>query len=133
MAREILTAARVSFDQILEHQLRWWLPWLDRVPRRRVVAGSEVDVCRRTALAGDRRLVAASTIQEPLIDHAEPPPRLLFPPGESLGGLRGVLRDLRKAGLELPSATYREIVEWRFPLMLDHQNAGAWLNGSQSP
>jgi len=38
-----------------------------------------------------------------------------------------ILADLRAAGFDLPAETYRTILDWRFPTMLEHREAGVEL------
>ncbi len=38
-----------------------------------------------------------------------------------------ILADLHAAGFDLPAETYRTILDWRFPTMLEHREAGATL------
>jgi uncharacterized protein (DUF2126 family) len=77
------------------------------------------------------RAIAAMTLERPdtttLIDHG---PRLhddFFLPSQLWADLREILRDLKRAGLPLPEGIFREIYEWRFPLMLEHGTRGARL------
>jgi uncharacterized protein (DUF2126 family) len=65
--------------------------------------------------------------KKPLIDHADRLHDYYFLPENLWADFQIVLRDLRKAGLRLSPAIYREIIDWRFPVMLDYQQGGARL------
>lgn len=59
--------------------------------------------------------------KEPLVDFGDKLHDSFFLPSFLWADLETILRDLRRAGFKLPVALFREIFEWRFPIMLQHQ------------
>jgi uncharacterized protein (DUF2126 family) len=69
----------------------------------------------------------AHPFMKPLIDHGERLHDYFFLPTCLWADFEAILRDLRKAGFDLPAETYRAIADWRFPKMLSHSAEGATL------
>ena len=69
----------------------------------------------------------AHPFAKPLIDHGERLHDFYFLPTCLWSDFESVLRDLRKAGFELPTPIYRAIADWRFPTMLQHASSPATL------
>ncbi|MDR3402638.1 MAG: transglutaminase family protein [Chthoniobacter sp.] len=65
--------------------------------------------------------------KEPLIDFGDKLHDAFFLPTFLWADFEKVLRDLRRAGFKLPAALFREIFEWRFPVMLHHAEGAAEL------
>ncbi len=63
----------------------------------------------------------------PLIDHGDKLHDAFFLPTQLWADFEKILRNLRRGGFALPSKIFREIFEWRFPLMLDHADGEATL------
>jgi uncharacterized protein (DUF2126 family) len=64
---------------------------------------------------------------EPLIDFGEELHDRFFLPDWLWADFERVLRELHRAGFPLPSKTYREIFEWRFPILLEHSAGDSTL------
>lgn len=64
---------------------------------------------------------------KPLVDHRRRLHDSYFLPSVLWGDFEKVLRDLRRAGFSLPAAPYRQIAEWRFPVLLEHRHGAARL------
>ena len=64
---------------------------------------------------------------EPLIDFGDKLHDAFFLPSFLWSDLEKVLRDLRRAGFKLPVALFRELFDWRFPVMLHHADGPAEL------
>ena len=62
-----------------------------------------------------------------LLDHGARLHDSYFLPSVLWGDLRGILRELRKAGFDLPEKLFAEIFDWRFPLMLEFRQGAARL------
>ena len=58
--------------------------------------------------------------KEPLIDFGDKLHDAYFLPSFLWSDFEKILRDLARGGFKLPTALFREIVEWRFPVMLHH-------------
>jgi len=75
--------------------------------------------------------LAANLLAHPthraLVDHGDKLHDFYFLPTCLWDDFEKILRDLTKAGLKLPPAIYREIFEWRFPVMLEHAESRASL------
>jgi uncharacterized protein (DUF2126 family) len=56
----------------------------------------------------------------PLVDLGEKLHDSFFLPSFLWADFEKILRDLRRGGFKLPTALFREIFEWRFPVMLHH-------------
>jgi uncharacterized protein (DUF2126 family) len=69
----------------------------------------------------------AHPYHEPLVDHGDKLHDSYFLPTCLWDDFEKILRDLKKAGFKLPAALYREIFEWRFPVMLEHADDDASL------
>ncbi|MES2568514.1 MAG: transglutaminase family protein [Verrucomicrobiota bacterium] len=69
----------------------------------------------------------AHPFTKPLIDHADTLHDGYYLPSHLWADFKLILRDLRKAGFNLPEAVYKEIAAWRFPTMLDYRVEGATL------
>ncbi|EDY17100.1 transglutaminase-like protein [Chthoniobacter flavus Ellin428] len=67
------------------------------------------------------------SFKEPLIDFGDKLHDAYFLPSFLWADFEKVLRDLRRGGFELPTALFREIFEWRFPVMLHHADGAAEL------
>ena len=65
--------------------------------------------------------------KESLIDFGDQLHDAFFLPSFLWADFEKVLRDLRRAGFKLPVALFREIFEWRFPIMLEHADGPAEL------
>lgn len=65
--------------------------------------------------------------KEPLVDLGEKLHDSFFLPSFIWADFEKVLRDLRRAGYKLPTAVFRDIFEWRFPVMLHHAESAATL------
>jgi uncharacterized protein (DUF2126 family) len=65
--------------------------------------------------------------KEPLIDYGDQLHDAYFLPSFLWADFEKILRDLRRAGCKLPAALFREIFEWRFPVMLRHADGPAEL------
>lgn len=65
--------------------------------------------------------------REPLIDFGDKLHDAFFLPSFLWSDFEKVLRDLRRAGFKLPMALFREIFDWRFPVMLHHTDGTAEL------
>ncbi|MEI9898710.1 MAG: transglutaminase family protein [Chthoniobacter sp.] len=65
--------------------------------------------------------------KEPLIDFGDKLHDAYFLPGFIWADFEKVLRDLRRSGFKLPADLFREIFEWRFPIMLHHADGAAEL------
>ncbi len=63
----------------------------------------------------------AHPFKEPLIDLGDKLHDSFFLPSFLWADFEKILRDLRRAGFKLPAALFREIFEWRFPVMLHHR------------
>jgi uncharacterized protein (DUF2126 family) len=63
----------------------------------------------------------------PLVLHGAKLHDLYFLPSGLWGDLRRVLADLRRAGMDFPEDTFRQIWEWRFPLLLSARAGGGGL------
>ncbi|MEA3207538.1 MAG: hypothetical protein QOE70_595 [Chthoniobacter sp.] len=68
----------------------------------------------------------------PLIDHGDKLHDSYFLPSVLWADFTQVLEDLRGAGFALPAGLFREIVDWRFPVMLDYANGDATLTVSKA-
>jgi uncharacterized protein (DUF2126 family) len=77
------------------------------------------------------RAIAAMLLEKPfrkaLIDHGDQLHDAYFLPSVLWEDFRGILRDLRRAGIDLAEETYREIFNWRFPTLLDHREGRSKL------
>ena len=69
----------------------------------------------------------ANPFTKPLTDHGERLHDFYFLPTCLWGDFELVLRDLRKAGFDLPVEIYRAIADWRFPQMLSYTSGPAAL------
>jgi len=69
----------------------------------------------------------AHPFKEPLIDLGDKLHDSFFLPSFLWADFEKILRDLRRAGFKLPAALFREIFEWRFPVMLHHADGEATL------
>ena len=69
----------------------------------------------------------AKPYAEPLIDHGDKLHDAFFLPAHLWADFEKVLRDLRRGGFALPAKIFREIFEWRFPVMLTHADGEATL------
>jgi uncharacterized protein (DUF2126 family) len=69
----------------------------------------------------------AHPCRTPLVDHGEQLHDRYFLPTGLWTDFEQILADLRAAGFALPVEVYREIVDWRFPTMLDESFAGGRL------
>ena len=69
----------------------------------------------------------AHPFPKPLIDHGERLHDYYFLPTCLWSDFESVLRDLRKAGFQLPTKIYRAIADWRFPQMLRYGSGPATL------
>ncbi len=65
--------------------------------------------------------------KEPLIDFGNKLHDAFFLPSFLWADFEKVLRDLRRGGFDLPATLFREIFEWRFPVMLHHAEGAAEL------
>jgi uncharacterized protein (DUF2126 family) len=78
------------------------------------------------------RTLAAALLQKPfrkpLLDHGDALHDRFFLPSFLLADFKSILRDLKKAGFDLPEDTYRAIADWRFPRILSHEQDGARLS-----
>ena len=63
----------------------------------------------------------------PLVEHGARLHDWFFLPAGLWSDFETILGDLAGAGFHLPTALYREIAEWRFPVMLDYSDAGSTL------
>jgi uncharacterized protein (DUF2126 family) len=77
------------------------------------------------------RALAAHLLVHPcttaLVDHGEQLHDRYFLPGGLWADFVQILADLRASGFALPEKVYRDIVDWRFPRMLDENFAGTHL------
>ncbi len=69
----------------------------------------------------------AHPFKEALIDLGDKLHDSFFLPSFLWADFEKILRDLRRAGFKLPVALFREIFEWRFPVMLHHAEDNATL------
>ena len=69
----------------------------------------------------------AEPFHEPLIDHGDELHDTFFLPSCLWADFEKILRDLKKGGFHLPSDIFREIFDWRFPVMLEHTDGDATL------
>ncbi len=69
----------------------------------------------------------AQPFTAPLVDHGDKLHDAFFLPTLLWADFEKVLRDLRRGGFALPAKLYREIFEWRFPMMLTHSDGDATL------
>ncbi len=69
----------------------------------------------------------AHPFKEPLIDFADRLHDSFFLPSFIWADFEKILRDLRRGGFHLPAKIFREIFEWRFPIMLQHIDGTAAL------
>lgn len=69
----------------------------------------------------------ANPFKEQLVDFGDKLHDSFFLPSFIWADFEKVLRDLRKGGFKLPTALFREIFDWRFPVMLDHTEGQASL------
>ena len=69
----------------------------------------------------------AHPFTEPLADHGDKLHDAFFLPTHLWADFAKVLRDLRRGGFALPAKIFREIFEWRFPVMLAHADGDATL------
>jgi uncharacterized protein (DUF2126 family) len=69
----------------------------------------------------------AHPFHKSLVDHGDKLHDFYFLPTCLWDDFEKVLRDLKKAGFKLPAAIYREVFEWRFPVMLEHGDGDASL------
>lgn len=60
---------------------------------------------------------------EPLVEHGDALHDRFFLPSGLIADFDRVLTDLRSAGIDLPFEIFREIIDWRFPVML-HSSTG---------
>jgi len=67
------------------------------------------------------------SFKEPLIDLGDKLHDSFFLPSFLWADFEKILRDLRRTGFKLPTALFREIFEWRFPVMLQHSEGAAAL------
>lgn len=78
------------------------------------------------------RTLAAALLQKPfrkpLVDHGDALHDRFFLPSFLWADFKSILRDLKKAGFDLPEDTYRAIADWRFPRILSHEQDGARLS-----
>jgi uncharacterized protein (DUF2126 family) len=65
---------------------------------------------------------------EPLVAHGERLHDYYFLPAGLWADFESILADLHSAGFDLPAKVYREIMEWRFPVMLEYAEAKAKLS-----
>ncbi len=75
--------------------------------------------------------LAAHLLAQPftarLVDHGDALHDAFFLPTHLWADFEKVLRDLRRAGFALPAKMFREIFEWRFPILLSHTDGEATL------
>ena len=64
----------------------------------------------------------------PLIEHGSRLHDHYFLPALLWSDFAGVLRDLRKAGFDFDDTIFRDIWQWRFPVMLAFESGGAQLS-----
>lgn len=69
----------------------------------------------------------ANPFRKPLIEHRERLHDTFFLPWHLWADFKTVLRDLNGGGFALPSEVYRAIVDWRFPVLLEHRSGEARL------
>lgn len=69
----------------------------------------------------------AQPFREPLVDLGDKLHDAFFLPSFLWADFEKVLRDLRRGGFALPAALFREIFNWRFPIMLQHTDGSAEL------
>ena len=69
----------------------------------------------------------AHPYRKPLVDHGDKLHDYFFLPSCLWTDFEKILRDLKKGGFNLPASLYREIFDWRFPVMLEHDDGGATL------
>lgn len=65
--------------------------------------------------------------RRPLVDHGSTLHDCFFLPTPLWEDFRGVLRDLKRVGYNLPPEVFREIWNWRFPVMLRFESKGGRL------
>jgi len=70
----------------------------------------------------------ANPFREPLRDHGDKLHDFYFLPNCLWADFEKILRDLKKGGFKLPASLYREIFDWRFPVMLEHGEGDAGLS-----
>ncbi len=63
----------------------------------------------------------------PLVDYGDKLHDAFFLPSFLWSDFEKILRDLRAVGFKLPTALFREIFDWRFPVMLEHTDGAAEL------
>jgi uncharacterized protein (DUF2126 family) len=69
----------------------------------------------------------ANPFKESLIDFGDKLHDTYFLPSFIWADFERVLRDLRRGGFKLPTGIFREIYEWRYPVMLQHTAGDAAL------
>lgn len=69
----------------------------------------------------------AHPFKEQLVDLGDKLHDSFFLPSFIWADFEKVLRDLRKGGFKLPTALFRDIFDWRFPVMLNHTEGPAVL------
>lgn len=69
----------------------------------------------------------AHPFKEQLVDLGDKLHDSFFLPSFIWADFEKVLRDLRKGGFKLPTTLFREIFDWRFPVMLHHTDGAATL------
>jgi uncharacterized protein (DUF2126 family) len=69
----------------------------------------------------------AHPFKAPLVDLGDKLHDSFFLPTFLWADFEKILRDLRRAGFKLPVTLFREIFEWRFPIMLHHKDGKAEL------
>ena len=69
----------------------------------------------------------ATPFTAPLTDHGDKLHDTFFLPTHLWADFAKVLRDLRRGGFALPAKIFRDIFEWRFPVMLQHADGDATL------
>ena len=74
---------------------------------------------------GIAAMLLETPFHKPLIEYGDRLHDEFFLPSVLWADFEKILRDLKKVGIDLPVSVYREICEWRFPVLLEHQSGSA--------
>jgi uncharacterized protein (DUF2126 family) len=73
-------------------------------------------------------MLAERKFTEPLIEYGDQLHDRFFLPALLWDDFLGITRELKSAGYDLPETVFRSILNWRFPILLDHRDKAGGLN-----